>query len=59
MKRFTVLAVVTSLMLTAIESLADDMNTVAPSIGSAEASEWIGKQVMELTGKSQLEVLKK
>ena len=46
MKRFTVFAVVTSLMLTAIDSRADGTNAVAPSIGSAEAAKWSGKQVV-------------
>jgi hypothetical protein len=36
MKRFTVLAVVTSLMLTAIDSRADDTGTVAATIGKSQ-----------------------
>jgi hypothetical protein len=59
MKRFTDLAVVTRLMLTAVPSRADETNTGAPTIGSAEAAKCIGKPEMGLTGKSQLEVLNK
>jgi DNA/RNA endonuclease YhcR with UshA esterase domain len=46
MKRFAVLAVVISLTLTAIESRADETNTVLITIGSAEAAKCIGKQVV-------------
>ena len=45
MKRFAILAFISSLTLAAIESRADDTNTVALTIGSAEAAKWIGKQV--------------
>jgi hypothetical protein len=46
MKRFAVLAVVISLTVTAIESRADETNTVLITIGSAEAAKWIGKQAV-------------
>ena len=50
MKLFAIFAVVISLTVPAINSRADDTNTVAATIGSAEASKWIGKQVI-VTGK--------
>jgi DNA/RNA endonuclease YhcR with UshA esterase domain len=46
MKLFALFAAVTSLTFSAVESRADDTNAVAATIGSAEASKWIGKQVM-------------
>jgi DNA/RNA endonuclease YhcR with UshA esterase domain len=46
MKLFAVLAVLISLMVPTIDSRADDTNAVAATIGAAEASKWIGKQVM-------------
>lgn len=46
MKLFAILAVVISLTLAAVESRADDTNTVTLTIGSAEAAKWIGKQVV-------------
>jgi|ERR1035438_1270271 hypothetical protein len=56
MKRFAVLAVVTSLTLIAIESRADEMNTVLFPIGSAEAAKWIGKQVVVTGAVAQVSV---
>jgi flagellar hook assembly protein FlgD len=56
MKRFAVLAVVTSLTLIAIESRADEMNTVLFPIGSAEAAKWIGKQVVVTGAVTQVSV---
>jgi len=46
MKLFAIFALVISLTVPAIESRADDTNAVAATIGSAEASKWIGKQVI-------------
>jgi DNA/RNA endonuclease YhcR with UshA esterase domain len=56
MKRFAVLAVVISLTLIAIESRADEMNTVLFPIGSAEAAKWIGKQVVVTGAVAQVSV---
>jgi DNA/RNA endonuclease YhcR with UshA esterase domain len=46
MKLFALSAVVICLTAPPIESRADDTNAVAATIGSAEASKWIGKQVI-------------
>ena len=46
MKHSAVLVVVINLILTAVESRADDTNAVALTIRSAEAAKWIGKQVV-------------
>jgi DNA/RNA endonuclease YhcR with UshA esterase domain len=46
MKRFAILALISSLTLAASEGRADDTNTVSLTIGSAEAAKWIGKQVV-------------
>jgi hypothetical protein len=46
MKRFAILALISSLTLAASEGRADDTNTVALTIRSAEAVKWIGKQVV-------------
>ena len=46
MKLFALFAAVTSLTFSAVESRADDTNAVVATIGSTEASKWIGKQVM-------------
>jgi hypothetical protein len=52
MKRFTDLAVVTRLMLSAVVSRAYETNSGALTIGSAEAAKWVGNPEMELTGKA-------
>ena len=46
MIRFALLALISSLSLAASEGHADDTNTVALTIRSAEAVKWIGKQVV-------------
>ena len=46
MKLLALFAVVTSLTVVAIETRADDTNAVAATIGSAQVTNWIGKQVM-------------
>jgi hypothetical protein len=46
MKRFAILALISSLTLAASEGRADDTNTVSLTIGSAEAAKCIGKQVV-------------
>ena len=46
MKRFTVLAALISLTVAAVGSRADDTNSVAATIGTAQAAKWIGKQVV-------------
>jgi DNA/RNA endonuclease YhcR with UshA esterase domain len=46
MKPFTLFTALIGLTLMAAESRADDTNAVAATIGSAEASKWIGKQVI-------------
>jgi DNA/RNA endonuclease YhcR with UshA esterase domain len=46
MKLFALFAVAISLTVAAIESRADDTNVVAATIGSAQATNWIGKQVI-------------
>ena len=45
MKLSALFAAVISLVFSAVESRAEDTNAVAATIGSAEASKWIGKQV--------------
>jgi hypothetical protein len=45
MKRFVFLAVVIGLVAAAMSNRADDTNTVPMVIGSAQATNWIGKQV--------------
>jgi DNA/RNA endonuclease YhcR with UshA esterase domain len=46
MKLLVIFAVVLTLTAAAFQSRADDTNAVAAKIGSAEASKWIGKQVI-------------
>ena len=46
MKLLVILAVVLALTPAAFQSRAEDTNAVAATIGSAEASKWIGKQVI-------------
>jgi DNA/RNA endonuclease YhcR with UshA esterase domain len=46
MKRRFFLAVLVSLILWAVDTRAEDTNAVAPTIGSAQATNWIGKQVV-------------
>jgi len=46
MKLFALFAFAISLVFSAVECRADDTNAVAATIGSAEASKWIGKQVI-------------
>lgn len=46
MKRRLFLAVLVSLTLWAVDTRAEDTNAVAPTIGSAQATNWIGKQVV-------------
>ena len=45
MKLSALFAAVISLLFSAVESRTEDTNAVAATIGSAEASKWIGKQV--------------
>lgn len=45
MNRFAIIAVVIGLIAGARQSRADDTNTVPLIIGSAQATNWIGKQV--------------
>ncbi|MCX6925998.1 MAG: hypothetical protein NT154_22740 [Verrucomicrobia bacterium] len=46
MKRFAIFTAVISLLAAAIESRADDTNAVPITIGSAQVTNWIGKQVV-------------
>jgi DNA/RNA endonuclease YhcR with UshA esterase domain len=46
MKSFTLFSIVVSLMAAAVVSRADDTNAIPATIGSAQASNWIGKQVV-------------
>jgi len=46
MKRFAIFTVAVSIAVAAVQTRADDTNTVPPIIGSAQATNWIGKQVM-------------
>jgi hypothetical protein len=46
MRRFAILALISSLTLAASKGRADDTNTVSLTIGSAEAAKWVGKQVV-------------
>jgi DNA/RNA endonuclease YhcR with UshA esterase domain len=46
MKRFAILALISSLTLAAGEGRADDTNPVPRMVRSAEAVKWIGKQVV-------------
>jgi DNA/RNA endonuclease YhcR with UshA esterase domain len=56
MKRFAILALISSLTLAASEGCADDTNTVALTIRSAEAAKWIGKQVVVIGVVAQVSV---
>jgi hypothetical protein len=46
MKLFALLALLISLAVASLDSRADDTNAVPPTIGSAQATNWIGKQVV-------------
>ncbi len=46
MKPFALFTALISLTLMNVECRADDTNAVAATIGTAEASKWIGKQVV-------------
>ena len=46
MKLFAILAVLISLTLPTLQGRAADTNAVAATIGSADASKWIGKHVV-------------
>jgi aspartyl/asparaginyl-tRNA synthetase len=46
MKLFALFAIVIGLTVLAIETRAGDTNTVAATIGSAQVTNWIGKQVI-------------
>ena len=46
MRLFAILAILSSLMFAASECCGDDTNAVAATIGTAQAGEWTGKQVV-------------
>ena len=46
MKLPFILAVLFGLTVAAVETRAEDTNAVPPTIGSAQATNWIGKQVV-------------
>ncbi len=46
MKLPALLAVLFGLAVTAVEAPAEETNAVPPTIGSAQAADWIGKQVV-------------
>ncbi len=46
MNLFALLALLISLAVASLDSRADDTNAVPPTIGSAQATNWIGKQVV-------------
>ena len=46
MKPFALFALLISIACAAFDSRADDTNAVPPTIGAAQATNWIGKQVV-------------
>jgi flagellar hook assembly protein FlgD len=56
MKRFAILALISSLTLAAGEGRADDTNTAPRMVRSAEAVKWIGKQVVVTGAVAQVSV---
>ena len=46
MKLFALFALLISLVVAPLDSRADDTNAVSPTIGSTQATNWIGKQVV-------------